>query len=292
MKIGFIPTIAGAGATSLALEITFALARRGQQTTLVDADPSAELSARTRTRPSSPLKDVFGWSESDARNATGTQVDSGVVVVPADGGRFVGAGLALSPLVLSACADAFLARGPVLVDLPPPGSPSTSAALGVLDGVIGIVPATAAGVRSLAPFLRLVLGARTLPGGPPALVALVLCQVRDGELSASIARDITECTGDLVPTVIAPWDPSIEAAALRTERSTTRMSAISACVTLLAEAIFSRGAREVVARGPAVAADPAPIGAAIPGPRRGPAANAAGSRVPASPSSERALGRT
>jgi len=247
MKTAILPTIGGAGATSLALTLAYELAGRGRAVTLVDADPSAELSARTGSRTPAPLADLFSWSEAEAAAAKPAKLEGDVAIVPADHGRYVGAGIALGPATLAACVRAQGARGPVLVDLPPVGSPATSAALSVLESVIGVVPATAAGLRSLAPFLRLLLGARTRPGGPPALVGIVVTHTREGEASEAIGTELAGTVGRLVRSVIVPWDPSLEISALRTERawstSAATRAAIAPLVDLLGEELPSTNAR-------------------------------------------------
>lgn len=238
MNTGFIPTLAGAGTTSLVIELAFELAARGRAITLVDADPVAELSVRTRTRPRTPLSDVFGWSECDAAvHGSATPLDARVAIVPVDDGRFVGAGLALTPGVLAACAAAQAPCGALFIDLPPAGAPATSAALTVLDGVVGVIPATAAGVRSIAAFLRLVLGTRTRAGQPPTLRALVLAQTRDGEASDAIARELSRCTSAVVPTVSVPWDRDLERDSLRRELNGSRSAALKRAIAQLADAI-------------------------------------------------------
>jgi len=242
MKTGFIPTLAGAGTTSLVMELALELGARGQTITLVDADPIAELSVRTRTRPRAPLSDVFGWSEREAAAESATPLDARVAIVPVDDGRFVGAGLALAPTVLSACIALHAQRGSVFVDLPPAGAPAASAALTVLDGVVGVIPATAAGVRSIAAFLRLVLGTRTQAGPPPVLLALVLAQTRYGESSEAVARELSRCTSAVVPTVSLPWDRDLEMDSLRRELTRSRSAAFTRAIAELADALDGKRA--------------------------------------------------
>jgi len=215
MIIGWIPAVAGGGATSLLLATATRLAYRGQRVVIVDADPLAELSRRLRLRPTRPLDDIFRWNEAEAKQATPRHVAQNVFVVPADPGRFAGSGVACNPAALTSCTRALEAEfGCVFIDLPPAGAPAAAAALSLIDAFVAVTPATGSGIGSLPALLRLALASRRASGPIPKLLAVATGPVRDREASQAIGDRLVATCGLSCLCTAVPYDPEVEQASL------------------------------------------------------------------------------
>jgi cellulose biosynthesis protein BcsQ len=249
MKLGFLPCVAGSGATTLALSTATVIAGRGQSVVLLDGDPSAELSALLRQRPARPLQDLLAWGRG-CKPPPALPIAPRLSFVPMQQGRLAGGGAPLRAH-LRATLDAYRDASFVLVDLAPPGQPLTSELLPLLDEVLLALPAHGAGLRALPAALRLLLSLD--PGERPRVSALSVSQGRAGGPSGEVAREVRSLLGAGVSVVEIPWSEALEASSLRGEAlpSAARTPGLEAWVA----GLHQRGPRGIQA---AVAPPPPP----------------------------------
>ncbi|HHH26797.1 MAG TPA: ParA family protein [Polyangiaceae bacterium] len=211
----------GVGKTTLALNLSYAFASRGQRTLLVDVDPQGAIGHSLPSAPSSP--GIVGYLSGRAmaeRVIIATRLPTLRILplgelAPSDTRRFsehLSSGAAIDRLASAVAADVDL----MIIDTPCGFGGATEGALRASDAALTPLQAEPIAIRTLPQLLEMIATLRS-EGSVVSLVGAVLTmlQLRD-ESSLDVAQEAwARLPSELVLETTVPRDPVFLAASAR-----------------------------------------------------------------------------